>query len=266
MQHVCHAAVDGSELAAEGAAALPFDCDARGIVDRAGLLASLCDGGRHRFGSEAAEGARCVRIVVDEEPPGVSGRSPAHRGRIAVPAGGLRVGRTEHVAADDLRGREPAIAGDRIVLPPGDYDLDVYEFEHDPARVDGSVLGARQGALPTSRMRSAEPLLYVGLTLLIALGTVAALAAMLALAGSLVAKLVQWSVDSPLVRQGWRAMPWLLVVACGGVAAAWCGVVLGRRVPRRPADVCGNAADASRRTARPGLVLALRRRDQGSAR
>jgi hypothetical protein len=265
MQHAFFAAADGSELAAEGAAALPVDCDARSIVDRAGLLASLRDGGRRWFGSEAVEGARCVRIVVDEELPGVSGRSPAHRGRIAVPTGGLRVGRAEHVAADHLRGRDPAIAGDRIVVPPGDYDLDVYEFEHDPKLVDASVLGARQSALPPSRMRCAESLLHVGLTLLIALGTVAALAATLALAGSLVAKLVQWSVDSPRARQGWHAMPWLFVVACGGVAAVWCGVALGRRVPLRPADVCGNAAEAARRTARPDLVLALRRRDQGSA-
>ncbi|MFN9277801.1 MAG: hypothetical protein ACK6D2_18940 [Planctomycetota bacterium] len=262
MQHTVTAGTDGATIAAFDAAALPVDFDARVEDDPHALLAALQDEARLWFGGTGGDGQHVVRVLVDEEPSEVAGRAPAHRGRIAVPSGGLWVCGAEYVANDPRRGNAATPRGGlgrydmgaRVDVPAGDYELAVYERYGDGDDDDDEA-------------RPAAPALYLTVApfALMVVGAIAAVAATLALVVTVPWKLVQWATDDPRAGVGWHVMPWMLAAIVGGAAVGWCGLALGRRVDRLPAVVRANAAYAAARAARPDVVLVLRRRGDPTA-
>lgn len=255
MQHTVTAGTDGATLAAFDAAALPADFDARVEDDPHALLAALQAEGRLWFGGTGGDGEHVVRVLVDEDPRDLAGCAPAHRGRLAVPSGGLWVCGAEYVANDPLRGNAATprgglgryAMGARVDVPPGDYDLAVYE-RHGEA-----------GAAPPALYLTVAPIA------LMVVGAIAAVAATLALVVTVPWKLVQWATDDPRASVGWHVLPWMLAASVGGAAVGWCGLALGRRIDRLPVVVRANAAYAAARAARPDVVLVLQRRGDAAA-
>ena len=259
MQHTVTAGTDGATLAAFDAAALPADFDARVADDPHAWLAALQADGRVWVGGTGGDGEHVVRVLVDKDPRDLAGCAPAHRGRLAVPSGGLWVCGAEYVANDPLRGNAATprgglgryAMGARVDVPPGDYDLAVYERhgEGEDGDDDGEA-----GAAPPALYLTVAPFA------LMVVGAIAAVAATLALVVTVPWKLVQWATDDPRASVGWHVLPWMLAGSVGGAAVGWCGLALGRRIDRLPVVVRANAAYAAARAARPDVVLVLQRR------
>ncbi|MFO0277871.1 MAG: hypothetical protein ACK533_11390 [Planctomycetota bacterium] len=255
LQHTVTAGTDGATIAAFDAAALPVECDARVDADPHAVLAALQAEGRRWFGGAGGDVEHVVRVLVDEEPREVAGRAPAHRGRLTAPSGGLWVCGAECAANDPLYGSAATSPGGlgrydmgaRVDVPRGDYELAVCE-RHGDGRDDETWPAA-----PVLCLTFAPFALRI-------VGTIAAVAATLALVVAVPWTLVQWATDDQRAIVGWQVVPWMLAASADDVAVGWCALALGRRIDRLPAVVRTKAPHAAARAARPDVVLVLRRR------
>lgn len=250
MAHTVEAGTDGAMLCAFDPAALPPDFDARIADDPAGLLDTLRKEGRLWFGGTGGDGGFIVHVVASNSGDVPDGLSPAWQGGISLPSGSLWICGAEYIANDPRKGSAFTprgglgryAMGDRIDLPPGRYALSVYEIDREDEEFG-----------KPSAMQLLETVPFV----LYGLGGLAVVFSGGALAVSLLIKLVQILLGSPLAEKGWHAVLVMLVITIAGAAAILLGRLIGRRVAAMPSVASANAAYEAERLKHPDLIFVM---------
>lgn len=251
MKHVIEAGTDGATLCAFDPAALPPDFDARVEDDPIGLMDTLREEGRLWYGGTGGDGSFVVHVLSGEALDVPDGLAPAWQGEISLPSGSLWVCGAEYIANDPRKGSAftprgglgRCAMGDRVDMPPGRYELSVYQIDREDEE--------SQKPSPLQWLQTIPFVLY-------GLGGLAVVFSGGALAVSLVIKLVQILLGSPLAEKGWHAVLVMLIITIAGAAAILLGRLIAPRIAAMPSVASANAAYEAEWLKHPHLIFAMR--------
>jgi len=255
-KHIIEAGCDGATLCAFDAAALPKDFDAISADDPMDVMLSLQDEQRFWVGGTGEDGRYVFHIYVDEPaetlPDTTSAfvKVEADFTAFECPSGVMWICGAEYAAKNPKKGNATTPDGMSLSatdasfrLPKGRHRIKITSIDYEDS--------------PHQIRFQWHSLVLILAVLMIVLGAIGGVLSTICLIISLLGKLIQLIMGSPLLYKGWHAFPIILAIMFSGALIFFTGIKLNKFHSSLKSVVDANREYEQKRRQRPDFVIEI---------